>query len=365
MDAHSTTERRTSHAGNKHTEQHIQSAHAAWDAWKSDDPAAWDWALDQREKISKKDPKAWSKAMKEVDAEEAAQKHAKEEREKEMQRQKEAALKAELDAEIDAEARQREAESKLRAEYLDTRTQYDLKPVEIPHPGYAPHSNFAPEAPNSPAYDAAYNRDRGEFQGLDLGIVKLGVRDGSLETGVNVGIASTEVSLGKNTGVNAEFMPYGGPLHARANANLGFEKDGIHSEVGAGANFFDLVNGDADFGASLGKNTGVSGDVRGRAWPVDVQADAGAGIGPQGFNAYTGANTGVADAFGVRSGAHFNVGENSSAAAGVGLKLDDQTLDFGPSIDTYGNRTLRPNLNLRPGHSDEATFYPTGNRDID
>lgn len=362
MDGHaSTTERRAHHGKGHQMEQDVKSAHAAWDAWKSDDPAAWDWALDQREKISKKDPKAWSKAMHEVDAQEAAQKKAHEEKERQAQQAREAALRAELDAEAQRQA----AEAKLRHEALDTRTRYDLKPIEPLHPGYAPHSSFAPETPNSPAYDTAYNRPRGEFHGLDLGIVKLGVRDGSLETGVNIGVASTDLSLGKNTGVNAEFMPYGGPLHARANANIGFEEEGVHSEVGAGANFFNVVNGDADFGARMGRNTGVSGDVRGKVWPVDVQADAGAGIGPEGFNAYTGANTGIADIAGVRSGAHFDVNDNSSAAAGVGLKFGQQTLDFGPSIDTYGNQTIRPNLNFRPGDSANPTFFPTGNRDID
>lgn len=354
----STKEKITHHNKGHQLEHDRQAAHAAWDAWKSDDPAAWDWALDQREKILKKDPRAWTKAMSEVDAEEAHKK-AQEKREREAQQQREAELRAEMDDEM----RRQAAVDKLRDEYLQVQAT-GVKAADNLHPGYAPQSAFAPEPPNAPAYDAA-NRNRGDFHGLDLGIVKLGVRDGSLETGVNVGIASTEVTLGKNTGVNAEFMPYGGPMHARANAGIGFAESGIHSQVGAGANFFNVVNGDADFGASLGASTGVSGDVRGRVWPVNVQADAGAGIGSDGFHAYTGANTGIADAFGVRTGARFNLDDNSSTAAGVGLNLGGQTLDFGPSIDTYGNRTVRPNLNLKPGYSDEATFYPTGNRDID
>lgn len=371
MDGHTrtehTTEKRAMHSRGHQTEQDMKAAHAAWDAWKSDDPAAWDWALDQRNKLLKTDPKAWSKAMKEVDADEANQKRSQDQREKERERQHQ--REAELRAEMNEEARLQAAQQKLRAEQLYEQSAgnavYESRRPNNFHPGYAPQSAFAPESPNSPAYDSAYNRQRGEFHGVDLGIVKLGVRDGSLETGVNIGIASTDVSLGKNTGVNAEFMPYGGPMHARANANIGFEEDGLHSEVGAGANFFDVVNGDADFGAKLGRNTSVSGDVRGKVWPVDVQADAGAGIGPDGLSAYTGANTGIADTVGVRSGAHFDINQDSSAGAGVGLKFGEETLDFGPSINTYGNRTIRPNLNLRPGHSDNATFYPTGNRDID
>jgi len=373
MDGHTRSEstKQAHHTKGHQMEQDRQAAHAAWDAWKSDDPAAWDWALDQRERILKKDPKAWTKAMKEVDAEDAAHQKAQEQRAMEQQRVAKQQREAELSAEMDAEMRQQIAADKLRDEYLLERApgnnvlRYEHYAAEKTHPGYAPQSNFAPNAPNSPAFEAAYNRPQGEFHGLDLGIVKLGVRDGSLETGVNIGIAKTEVTLGKNTGVGAEFMPYGGPMHARANANIGFAESGMHGEVGAGANFFNLVNGDADFAVNAGSNTSVSGDVRGRVWPVDVQADAGAEIGPQGLNAYTGANTDIADAFGARAGAGFDLDENSSAAAGVGLQFGDKTLDFGPSIDTYGNSTIRPNLNLRPGSSEAAAFYPTGNRDLD
>jgi len=49
----------------------VYAAHDAWAAWKSHDPAAWDAALDLRDKIS---PKAWRHAMHEIDLEEAAQK---------------------------------------------------------------------------------------------------------------------------------------------------------------------------------------------------------------------------------------------------------------------------------------------------
>ncbi len=360
MDRHSETETKhnktADHAHSQLFDHDVQAAHTAWDAWKSKDPEAWDWALEQREKISKKDPKAWNKAMKEVDAEEAAQKRA---------------AQAEQQRELNTDEQKRNAADRLRKEYLmeNAATHIDpnpdLRKTETLNAGYAPQSRFAPESPNSPAFDAAYNHSRGEFYGLDLGIVKLGVQDGSLDAGVNVGIASAEMTLGKNTGVAGEFMPYGGPLHARTKANLGFEDGGIHSEVGAGANFFDLVNGDADFGARLGRHTGVDGDVRAKVWPVNVQADAGAAIGPDGLNAYTGANTGFTDAFGIRSGAQLDLNESSGVGAGVGMKLGDKTLDFGPSIDTYGNRTVRPNLNLMTGNSADRTFYPTGDRDLD
>jgi hypothetical protein len=105
----------------------------------------------------------------------------------------------------------------------------------IKHPGYAPDSRFAPEVPNSPAYDAVYNQPKPEFHGLDLGIVKLGYNDGgSLDAGVNIGVAKTDVQLGANTRVDAEFMPIGGPIHARTGAGLNFSEDGVRGDVGAG-----------------------------------------------------------------------------------------------------------------------------------
>jgi hypothetical protein len=258
------------------------------------------------------------------------------------------------------------ADDRLRAEYLDAQKQASKRAPQA-HPGYAPHSDFAPQEPDSPAYESAYDQPEPDFYGLDIGVLKVGVNsNGSLDLGVNVGLARAGVQVGLENRVEGEFMPIGGPLHARAGAGIGINRSGIHSEVGAGANFFNVVNGDADFGVRLGRDIAVDGDVRGRAFPVNVQADAGASVGADGVNAYTGANTDIAGQAGVRAGAHFDLDRyNSGMGAGVGLKAGEHTLDFGPAIHSDGNRTVRPQIHLEPGFARHRTFYPTGSRLVD
>jgi hypothetical protein len=51
----------------------VRAAELAYDLWKSGDSRDWDRALDLREQISKRSPKAWEYAMKEVRIEEEAE----------------------------------------------------------------------------------------------------------------------------------------------------------------------------------------------------------------------------------------------------------------------------------------------------
>ncbi len=60
-----------SHHGGADFDQQVDAARDAWAAWKSHDPAAWDAALDLRDRIG---GKAWRHAMHQIDKEEAAQK---------------------------------------------------------------------------------------------------------------------------------------------------------------------------------------------------------------------------------------------------------------------------------------------------
>ncbi|MBK9620012.1 MAG: hypothetical protein IPO31_12620 [Candidatus Obscuribacter sp.] len=328
----------------------VNAAHIAWDLWKSNDPRDWDKALDERERINKHNPKAWKKAMHEVDAEEAQHKVAKHH-------------------EVVAKPVPKpiEIRSDKPVERIPAVISQDQSGENIVAPGYAPESKFAPPVPDSPAYRAAYERQHPEFYGVDLGIAKLGVNsNGSIETGVNIGIAKAGLQVGLENRVDGEFMPIGGPLHARAGAGVGVNRDGIHSDVGAGANFFNAVNGDADFDARVGRNTGVDGDVRGRVLPVNVQADAGANIGPEGLNAYTGANTDVMDQVGFRTGGDFRLNsQDSGLDAGVGVRAGDNTLDFGPSIYSNGNTTVRPDLHFDRNTDQVPAFYPDGDRGLD
>lgn len=70
-DKHHSSTRHTRHTDSVDFEGDVTAAHKAWVAWKSHDPAAWDAALELRDRISSK---AWRQAMHEVDREEAVRK---------------------------------------------------------------------------------------------------------------------------------------------------------------------------------------------------------------------------------------------------------------------------------------------------
>lgn len=325
------------------------------------DPDHWQEALDQ---IS---PAALRRGIRETAMEESTKnRHSSPAEPREASRKPQHSGSERLSRSEVADGEARSADERLRAEYLDTRMQAPKRVLET-HPGYAPHSGLAPAEPDSPAYESAYDQPKPDFYGLDIGILKVGVNsNGSLDLGVNVGLAKAGVQVGLENRVEGEFMPIGGPLHARVGAGVGVDRSGLHSEVGAGANFFNVVNGDADFGVRVGREIAVDGDVRGRAFPVNVQADAGASVGADGVNAYTGANTDIAGQVGVRAGAHFDLDRyNSGVGAGVGLRAGKQTLDFGPAIHSDGNTAVRPEIHLEPGFARHRTFYPTGNRLVD
>jgi hypothetical protein len=348
----------------------VSSAKMAWEAWKSNDPKQWDQALAEKDRLLKTDPKAWHKAMNEIDAEEKAQALAKAaERDREA---KEAALAAAAAAQAVPAPQSQEVAAAPAATPVD---QAAGQPIQQPdelvmapiHPGYAPHSQFAPAPPNSPAYDAAYNQPPAKFYGLNIGLIKLGVTNhGSLDVGVNIGLARAEVQAGLENRVDGEFMPVGGPLHARVGAGVGVNRNGFHGEAGAGANFFNLVGGDADVGARLGRDVGVDADVRGRALLVNGQGDVGASLGPNGVEAHGGGNADLLQTVGARGGGRVGLGpQDTGVAAGVGLNVAGKTLDFGPSIDAYPDGKVASGLHLDPGQSANATFYPTGDREID
>ena len=243
----------------------------------------------------------------------------------------------------------------------------DMPPPAVAHPGYAPDSPYAPLPPNTPAYNAAYNQEPAKFYGINLGIIKLGVTShGSIDAGVNIGLARGEAQVGLENRVDGEFMPVGGPLHARVGAGVGVNKNGFHGEAGAGVNFFNLVGGDADVGARLGNDIGVDGDLRGRALLVNGQGDAGVSLSQNGLAVHGGGNADVLQTVGARGGGRFDLGpKDTGVAAGVGLNVAGSTLDFGPSIDAYPNGVVAPALHLDPGQSQVKPFYPTGDRTLD
>ena len=370
------------HVDNNHTSHHVDvqkdmdSARLAWEAWKSNDPQQWDKALAEKSRLQKTDPAAWKLAMKEIDVEEQQERINQQERNRQA-----AAQPAPLNQEYLAATAppvkpidQPAAGPSIASLPQDNVAQIapPVQPIDQPEvvvvgrPGYAPDSPFAPPPPNSPAYDAAYNQEPAKFYGLNLGIFKLGVTNhGSLDVGVNIGLARGEVQAGLENRVEGELMPVGGPIHARVGAGIGINRNGLHSEVGAGGNFFNLVNVDGDFGGRLGRDIGVDGDVRGRALLVNGEGAAGAALGPDGVKVHGGGNADLVHALGARGGGRFALGpQDTGVAAGVGANVAGNTLDFGPSIDVKGDAVV-PNIHLDPSSKDKPTFFPTGDRNVD
>jgi len=334
-------------------QEDISSAKLAYEAWKSNDPKDWDHAMAEKNRLLKEDPRAWKAAMKEIDADEARQK--------------------ELQAELKAEEAQRaadEAAAKESAPAAEASQNVVTMPDEVvtraaAPAGYAPDSPYAPLPPASPAFEAAYRQPPAKFYGINAGIFKLGVTNhGSLDVGVNIGLARAEAQVGLENRVEGEFMPVGGPLHARAGAGIGVNRNGFHGEVGAGANVFNLVNGDADVGARLGRDIGVDADVRGRALIVNGQADGGVSLGDQGLKVHGGGNADILNTLGARGGARASLGPETGIGVGVGLKADQDTLDFGPAIDVGPDGKVTGSI-YGQGKADNATFFPTGDRTID
>lgn len=369
-----------------HTEvdgQDIWAAKQAYLAYQSNDPSKMDFAFAERERIQRTDPKAWDIAMKQIDEEEHQSRRTvrrveTEETRTEVQTRgirpnnlQETQLPPDQPIRPVRPVRPDDQRLNTAADGMDMPPPpYPNQqiPPRIEHPGYAPDSKFAPPTPDSPAYHAAYDRQPAKFYGLDLPFLKLGVTDrGSVRVGVNVGVAAAQVDAGLDNRVEGEFMPVGGPLHARVGAGIGVDRQGLHSEVGAGANVFNQVNGDADFGVRLGKTSGVAGDVRGKAVIVDAQGAAGASVGPEGADAYAGGNThlGGKKGLGLRTGGEISASENSRMAAGLDLTAGNKAVTFGPALESHGNRTIDPDLNLRTQRADQPTFHPTGDRALD
>jgi hypothetical protein len=125
---------------------------------------------------------------------------------------------------------------------------------------------------------------RSGFVGLDLGIVRLGIENGSVTGGVDLGFAGAEGSVGRHTGVRAgaDLGPIGS-AHGEAGATV--DRRGIHAGAGAGAEALDLAGAGGKLGTDVGARTGVHGSVGGFAGPVDARLSTHAHVDPYGAEA--------------------------------------------------------------------------------
>lgn len=178
------------------------------------------------------------------------------------------------------------------------------------------------------------------FQGLDLGILKIGTQSCSFGVGIDLGIARGGASIGQRTGAGAEV----GVPGARIGAGGGVVVDerGIKSGVAAAG----------ELGPEIGTRVGVGSYLGDKGAGVHVGGDtqlgpASAGAYGKGYIDERGIHTrvgGHAELDGV-AGGHTRVRTDLGEKTGVRLKHDgyvgnvDSRFDAGAKVDRKGFRS--------------------------
>lgn len=178
------------------------------------------------------------------------------------------------------------------------------------------------------------------FQGLDLGIIKLGTENCSLVGGIDLGIAKAGGSIGQRTGAGAEV----GVPGARVGAGGGvvIDERGIRSGVAAAGELGPEIGTRVGAGTYLGdRGAGVtvSGDTQ--FGPANAGVYGKGSIDDRGVHAKAG---GRAELEGV-AGGHTRVRTDLGERTGVRANHDgyignvDSRFDAGAKVDRNGFRT--------------------------
>lgn len=176
------------------------------------------------------------------------------------------------------------------------------------------------EASNNLCHDA-YNG----FQGIDLGIVRIGQQDCSLSLGFDFGIVHANGSLGKHTGVEAGAGVPGASVDGAAGATID-ERNGIRAGAGGSAELGPIAGGEAHVGAALGRHTGANagGDVY--VGPASAGGQGGAYINEHGLHARSGADLELEGVAGSKTRVRADIGDPT----GVAIKHEGY---LGPAYD--------------------------------
>ena len=182
------------------------------------------------------------------------------------------------------------------------------------------------------------------FIGINLGILKFGVSDGSLDLGVDIMVARAEAKLGQETGASVG-VGVEGFASAGAGAGVAIDGNGLHGGVGAGVDAANLIDGSGRVGADLGTTTGVNGAVGAEVGPTYAGVKASAGVGSDGLNAGAGARAGIIDVVGAHGGGQLSLSGDSSASVGAGGYVGPYEGGTTGGIYTDGNQDIRPGIN--------------------
>lgn len=204
-------------------------------------------------------------------------------------------------------------------------------PPPLPAPEQIPH----PEVP-APAVCVADHK----FQGLNLGLVRLGVFDHkSFGVGVNVGIAKADGMIGGHTGVDARVgLP---TLGACAAGGMDVNDTGLHAGGKARVNVANIVGGGAETAVGLGPVSYARAEADGEAFGAHASSETSVVANDQGVFANHSAEAGYLNWVGVSNKAHANISGDSSAGSSAKVYVGPASIETGGGVETDNNTVVR------------------------
>ena len=183
------------------------------------------------------------------------------------------------------------------------------------------------------------------FHGLNLGIIKIGVSDeGSLDLGVNIGIAKAEAKVGLENSIHAG-VGLGPIVGAEGGVGVGVNEHGLHAGVGAGAHALGLAGVGGEVGAKVGDALGADGVAGVYVGPHEARAGgrggAGAAIGQNGFDAAAGADVYAGKFAGLNAGGQLSLNSDSRIGGDVGGNIGQYAGRMGAGAFSDGNSQIR------------------------
>jgi hypothetical protein len=214
-------------------------------------------------------------------------------------------------------------------------------PIEAPPAPAAPHAMYSQrvDSPYRPA-QAVCNAPH-EFQGLNLGLFKIGVYDHkSFGAGVNVFVAKADGMIGGHTGVDARA---GFPkLGACASAGVDIDQNGLQPRVAGHANVVDLIGGGGEAGAVLGPTSGVYGNASAEVLGAHGGVAEVVTGDDRGLSGTHYADAGFLNVIDVNHKAHAELSEDSKVGSSAGVRIGPAGIEGGAGVETTGDTTISP-----------------------
>jgi hypothetical protein len=197
-----------------------------------------------------------------------------------------------------------------------------------------------------------------KFHCLNLIFFKIGFKDHSLAVDVNLGVVKADVQLGQET--RADGGVHLGPLGAHGGAGFGFNRYGLHGDVGGRVQAAKLVDTGAEFRAKLGPQTSIHADTGAKVLFGHTRQTFDSSVGEEGLNNSYKGDVGLAKVVGVQAGGHANLNDNSSVGGNVKTTLQDASLGAGADVSSKGNTVVNPDVYIDADSGQERARYDVG-----